>query len=432
MILRIELWDFESHEHTVLDGISPAVNLLCGESNSGKTSIVRALKLAAYNEFDPKSVRVGATKCSVQVDTERGRVKVTRGEKHNLWEITKNGQPTQYFDKVGVNIVPEAEEIIGLNIITLGDVQVPVNIMDQLESHFMLAGVGDKKASGSMRAQIVDEISGLSGIEGIIKDVSLDHHRFGREIKEIEMAMEKIRTQIHPEASLNAEEDILVRAEKELTDRTAMLGLVTDGNNLVKDGERVRTGILAAEQGLSAIPDTDTALAEIGKAEDRRKQAASADGLYREGKAASWRLEGIRKTLAGMPDFEAARGFLDASERAGRKLVGAVSLLGQWKTADQGVKGKQEREQEVTEALKSKDELKKVDDLLSIRIQAEALLGNTQRVAAAIQAKRQGIASKDLELKMAEKDRDDLLASITTCPLTLRPVSKECLEGVAV
>ena len=311
MIKRIELWNFESHEHTVLDDISPALNLLCGESNSGKTSIVRALKLAAYNEFDPRSVRVGATKCTVLVETERGTVKVTRGTKDNLWEVTKTGQTTQYFDKVGKNIVPEAEEIIGLKIVTLGDVAVPVNIMDQLESHFMLKGIGDKDASGSMRAQIVDEISGLSGIEGLIKDVSLDHHRFGREVKETEKTMEAVRLQLHPETVLKAEETVLETAEKDLKDHDTMLTLADEGDGMVSSAVSVRQNILLLDRDLAAIPDTEAAIKEVLLAETAGSKASSASQLNQDGITVSRGVKDLTLKLAGIPDTKTALGELE-------------------------------------------------------------------------------------------------------------------------
>lgn len=427
MIKRIELWDFESHEHTVLDDISPALNLLCGESNSGKTSIIRALKLAAYNEFDPRSVRVGATKCVVQVDTERGRVKVTRGTKDNLWEITRNGQKPQYFDKVGVHIVPEAEEIIGLKIVTLGDVEVPVNIMDQLESHFMLAEVGGKDASGSMRAQIVDEISGLSGIEGLIKDVSLDHHRFGREIKETEKAMEEVRAQLHPEADLKVEAGILEKAEKELTDQKTMLGLAVEGESLISNEAAIRQKLVALERDLQAIPDTDVALAEIEKASAKSDRAATAEDLYLRWVVADSRLERIGKELVGMPDCQAASGFINEAEAKARVLAKIEEVLGRWRKADQDLKAKQKRLQEIGDVPAAQVEIAMAQSLIVRQTEAEEMLRLSKRLSVSILGMQQKLEENDRALKAAEKERDAILASVTTCPLTLKPVSKECL-----
>lgn len=427
MIKRIELWDFESHEHTVIDDISPALNLLCGVSNSGKTSIIRALKLAAYNEFDPKSVRTGCAKCTVQVTTDKGTVKVTRGEKHNLWETTRTGGNTQYFDKVGTKIVPEAEAIIGLNIVTLGDVEVPVNIMDQLESHFMLSGVGNKDASGSMRAQIVDEISGLSGIEGLIKDVSLDHHRYGREIKETEKTMETVREQLHPESQLNAEDAVLTSAEKELTDHDTMIALAADGDTILSKWDAVDQGIQACERALATLPDTDLAAIEISRAGDLLARVESATTLHRDCVVASDRLRLNVKKLSGIPDVQGAAVFINQSEEASKVLTKVEEVLKAWTTAMAKWKSKQAREQEIIEAMKADPEITRAKELIEQVIKAETLLFEGQKLQASLLGLKTRLANKGKEMEDAEKERDELLASIKTCPLTLRPVSKECV-----
>ena len=478
MIQRIELWDFESHEHTVVEDISPAVSLFCGESNSGKTSVIRALKLAAYNDFDPESVRVGSTKCVVQVDTDKGRVKVTRGPKHNIWETTRNGQPTQYFEKVGVNVVPEAAAIMGLNIITLGDVQVPVNIMDQLESHFMLSGVGDKDATGSMRAQIVDEISGLSGIEGIIKSVSLDHHRFGREIKETEDKMEETRNQLHPENEIKAEEAVLTGAEKELSDHGTMVALSEDGDGLRSKWDDVSLSFKGLQKRVDEIPDTDKALLEISKAADKTGRETLAvslhrDGtglhekigrindrisempdevsaadfvclsdrsmtrlspaldVYRRGSEAYRKKEEIEKIISGMPNDAEASLFASKSGEALSRLVAALDILRKWQEFRANLEDNVSREKEISEALKSESEISVARDALTLRSSVIPMLNSVMRIQSREDELVIKLADYDKAVLDAEMERDQILASIKTCPLTLRPVSKECLEGAA-
>lgn len=427
MIKRIELWDFESHEHTVLEDISPALNLLCGESNSGKTSIVRALKLVAYNEFDPKSIRLGAKKCSVQVDTERGKIKVTRGPKDNLWEITRNGGTTQYFDKVGVNIVPEAAEIFGLHLITLGDVQIPVNIMDQHESHFMLAGVGDKDATGSMRAQIVDEISGLSGIEGLIKDVSLDRHRFGREITETEKSMEATRSQLHPEDKLNAEAAILSDAERELADHQTMLNLFAEGKQMIErftamTGQRDVLNVRMAD-----IPDTKSALQHLNTTGDKVKLVIPAIQLYAECTITVDSVARRNKKLSEMPDVKESAQQVDKASKLAQTLIKMQEEFNDWASASCRVNTGQDRLEIINQAVLASGETQKAKDVLKRVVDAEKALLDSQRLASSILGLSRRVSTKDDELSLAMKDRDSLILSIKICPLNLRPVSKECL-----
>ena len=480
MIERIEVWNFESHEHTVVDDLSPGINLFCGASNSGKSSLAgRVLKMVSYNDFDPKSVRVGASKCVVQVDTDKGRVRVTRGPKDNLWETTRKGGTTQYFDKVGTNIVPEAAEIIGLKMVTLGDVQIPVNIMDQLESHFMLAGVGDKAASGSMRAQIVDEISGLSGIEGLIKSVSLDHHRFGREITETEKAMEAVRVQLHPEDELKQEEDILARSEKELSDHDKMLSLAEDGDNLSASIGGVTGQIQTLQHRASEIPDTEKALQELSKAEECTRLEGTASELSRrgteaatsiedlskraeaipdttkaldhiveadkmvqyivdmssmskEGTDATSRIETITEALEGMPDEQKALLLITQSDKDVKKLANATDIQNRWAQAKFDAEVRKEAVGRIEAALESNTSLDAANKAANRRKDAEALFDTINRMSASTMSMESKLEDCNVSLQAAEKNRDAILATITICPLNLRPVAKECMEGVAI
>ena len=135
-IEELEIWNWESWEHALFTDFAPGLNMICGESNTGKTSIVRFIKFIAHNDFNPKSVRLGADNCMGRIKTHRGEVKVTRG-KDNIWEVTPKGQPTQIFERIGKEVLPQAAEIIGLGLVQLGDVEISANIMDQLEGHFM-------------------------------------------------------------------------------------------------------------------------------------------------------------------------------------------------------------------------------------------------------------------------------------------------------
>jgi len=428
MLKRIELWDFEAHEHTVVEDLSAGLNLVVGESNAGKTSIVRALKLVAYNEFDPRSIRVGATKCKVLVETERGTVKVTRGPKNNLWEITPVGKKTQFLDKVGKDVVPQAAEILGLNVVTLGDVEVPVNIMDQLESHFMLAGVGGKDASGSMRAQIVDEISGLSGIEGLIKSVSLDVHRFGREVKDTEDKMEETRKQLHDESALADEEVVLGGAEANLSEHDECVAAAEAGDVLSSEMARMKSEAEDNSRILADMPDLDAVKATMDEAEQTLAEADVADKLAAEAKDAYRLGDELEERLSGMPDVASVAVFLkEAGEILDvlRDLTALVSdldaLEGQRKALEgrlEGLKGLEGVEMGLEEAEAS---------LVKIGA-ATAVLREVEFAGASLGSKERELEDVQARLVAAVKERDDVLSQVKVCPLTLNPVRPECVN----
>lgn len=71
MITRIELTNFMSHAHTVIE---PAAGLtvLVGANNVGKSAVVAALQILCHNENSTYVMRHGAKQCSVTLETDDG------------------------------------------------------------------------------------------------------------------------------------------------------------------------------------------------------------------------------------------------------------------------------------------------------------------------------------------------------------------------
>lgn len=380
MLKEIEIINFESHEHTVLKDLSPGLNLITGPSNVGKSAAIRALRLISYNWFDPASVRVGAPFCKVRVLTDKGEVCVTRGPKKNTWEITPNGQPTRTLDKVGSKNVPDAEAILGLRLVRLGDVDIPVNIMDQMESHFLLAGFGDGSASGSLRAQIVDEISGLSGVEGLIKEVGLDAHRIGREIKEAEDGMDALRKQLHDEVAIGNEERCLAQAEKSMKD-------AQDCSDVAKQFRETKR--------------------EYGKLDCESKD--------------------LSDKLSKLPP-DSVKEVADAVRVAVSKVDSAMSFLYGWDRAKEAV-------------LLFEEELAQIGDCALAKTVAEVVVSSLEQLKkvklaiSSLYGLETSIVAKVAELSMVEKalqaqkaEEESLMREFKVCPLTLKPISESCLE----
>ena len=425
MIKEIELWDFESHEHTLLNDFSPRLNLFVGESNSGKTSIVRAIKLVSYNDFDPRSVRIGAKNCKVRVTTDKGVVQVTRG-KDNIWEVTKNGCETHVFEKVGQAIVPEAAEIMGLKIVSLGDVDVPVNIMDQLESHFMLAGVGDKNASGSMRAQIIDEISGLSGIEGLIKDVALDYRRFGHEMKELEVQTEETRNLLHNESELLKEESVLNQAEKHISMSGQTMDMAEIANTLFSKGSVIIGELNDLKDRQSKIPDSEKALRSVKQAEAKSSEALNAQRMFSAGTKSQQELAEKRIIASKIPDVSIALERISAFEKTSRTVGEMIRCFEGSEKCRKELSTKVERDALLPDVAWANKKIESSKEAQEVIVKAVSCLQQATDLKRRIELQMERITAKESEIVEAEKERSEILLSVKTCPLTLKPIGN-CL-----
>ena len=382
MIKKIEVWNFECWKHAVLDNLDKGLNLIYGDSDSGKTSLVRAVKLVAYNDFDPASVRTGCKNCRVKITTDKGYIDVERGTK-NIWKVCRTGEAEQVFEKIGKSILPQAAEIMGLHIVELGDMKLPVNIMDQNEGHFMLNELGGDNASGSMRAQIVDEISGLSGIEGLIKEVSLDRHRFGRAMKENEDHALKLRESMHNKGELKAEDDLLSEVEGLLSEREKARESISVMADLFEEHHDMNEEAAKVKAQIDSMPNTKALKTILGQAQEVFDEAEAMLRLHLAHKAAQEAVDRNQAELDALPDLEAASKAINACEMAIRKAKKAR------KQAD-----------ELVNAMESMD---KTEESLS---------------------------EAEVELAEAIKERTDALSDIDVCPLSDRPISKGCIENI--
>jgi hypothetical protein len=428
MIKKIELTNFENHKYTVIDNISEYFTLICGESNSGKTSIVRALKLICYNDFNPKSVRVGSEACQVVVETDLGTVTVKRGKKDNIWTIKKNGFPEEVFEKVGKVILPQVSEIIGMDVIKLGDIDIPVNIMDQLEGHFMLSELNGKNASGSVRAQVVDEISGLSGIEVLIKDVSLDKARNLKNIKRLELENEELNEDLIDAAKLKKDEEDLKRVKeitdshKVSTDKIDRIEVILDDYLVVESKKsRIKTSLIEFD-------GVDIAKVKIDSAMNSLESLKDVNYLIENIEKCSKEKEVLRLQVKKIPKVNKAMSACRKAEEVLGKINERASLLEEYKSVKRNkviISAKISKMSNYRKALsllgKAEENLKSLEDADKVLDEAVDLKEKTERMDKRINTLKNNIL-------IHKENEEEILKDITVCPLTLKPISGSCLK----
>lgn len=103
MFRRIELINFMSHQHTVLD-LADGLSVLTGPNNCGKSAVVAALQIVCHNLPSNHVVRHKAKECVVEVTTAEGDIV--------RWSRKRTGSPKYHlngklFDRLGRGNVPE-------------------------------------------------------------------------------------------------------------------------------------------------------------------------------------------------------------------------------------------------------------------------------------------------------------------------------------
>lgn len=164
MIKKLTIDQFQNHTHSELE-FSEGLNVICGTSNSGKSAIIRALRLILENKPSGDSYRnwhAGKESTKVKIEFDSGDiVERIRGSK-NIYVF--NGEE---YKAVGVNVPDEISNIFDIN---------DINIQSQFAPHFLLS---------SSAGDVARKLNSIVGIE----DIDRSNKRINKIISEVKMTI---------------------------------------------------------------------------------------------------------------------------------------------------------------------------------------------------------------------------------------------------
>ena len=180
MIKSIEIQNFKSHKHTTLE-LFPGVNIIVGNTDSGKSAIIQALKWLVFNRPSGDSFRSswgGDTQVGVVIGTGVGDIYVARAksEKENEYFIGDiKSEDHSEFKAIKTDVPEEIKRALNLN---------EINLQTQFESHFLLSKSPGEVAQHFNKVAHLDKIdTGLSNVQRWIREIqsrmSMDDIRMG-------------------------------------------------------------------------------------------------------------------------------------------------------------------------------------------------------------------------------------------------------------
>lgn len=206
-IKRIIIKNFQSHEDTVID-LENGINVLLGESNQGKSAIIRALKWVLYNE--PKGndfIKRGTNECSVTIIMSDGyEVTRTRKKIKNSYIVKDPAGNELMFENFNNNIPTEVLEATGVMKIQIdADKELALNLNEQLDPPFLLS------ETGSIKAKAVGCIVKTNILDATERDIQKDITSTNSELKDIEAQIKDTDIQLEQYADIDNSEKALKR-----------------------------------------------------------------------------------------------------------------------------------------------------------------------------------------------------------------------------
>ena len=186
MFTRIEIKNFQSHKDTVID-FDKGINSICGESDNGKTAVIRAIRWVVENRplgtdtllsnwaHDAKGKQTDDM--SVKLYTENGWIERIRTKDKNGYTLFIDGKEVK-LEAVGTDVPKEVKDFLKVN---------DINFQYQFDQPYLIsmsAGEASKYLNNIIHLDSIDSI--LTVAEGNKRTISSEQKVVDNDISDLE------------------------------------------------------------------------------------------------------------------------------------------------------------------------------------------------------------------------------------------------------
>lgn len=260
MITGIEIFNFQSHKNSELKFCN-GVNAIVGNSDSGKTAIIRALNWVLNNRPSGDSFRSNwGGETIVDVIFDDCTISRIKGDENKYF---MHGQD---FKALNGNVPDEIREAINMS---------EVNVQYQLDSPFMLS------ASSGEVAKTLNKIANLTSIDNAISNIKKKVTSTNREIEDIERQIKELEESEKGFDYLTGFEKLVVMLEKAEVEENETFIKKNYLKERIKEIERNQLEIDALESILTVEPLLEQALTYLEEQKGLNKQITGLSDLMR-------------------------------------------------------------------------------------------------------------------------------------------------------
>lgn len=470
LLTKITIENFQSHALTEIEP-APGLTVLVGESDQGKSAVIRALKWLFLNQ--PRGagfVRAGESNCRVVVKYGDG-AQVSRGRigNDNVYLVSLPGQEPALFRGFGVEVPTEVQEITGISDIDVGGESVVPNIAGQLEAPFLLG------ASGPMRASLIGMMARADIFDEALKNTLADVSRVRREKRENDERIAELEEEIGEFDNLPALERAVGEAsallseiesksrrkeflEQALFEISRLKQEIQDMEKIVAATEMVNTAetlfdllkvdldrnnllqtlsrqILEASQALQEATSLLEATSGIGEA------GALLETSAQEANKLSKLIDAANVTKEAVETIVGAEAIINATEKIGQATELLLDLerskeqrkiLINLSVAMKNTQAELENAETMVEICggipESVNLVKECTDVLNKIIALKSLMNQLANFRNEAQAQGQTAERAKATLDKAVKEMKELMISLGQCPVCFSPLDKEAVE----
>lgn len=191
MIKRLELKNIQSHKHTIVE-FSDGYNCIVGDTNTGKTALLRALYWVLYNRPTGTSVlnskwnaREDGTPIepfSVTLETDRGTLERVRSKTLNGYRLQMTDSPVVTYEAIKSDVPPEVQAFLNLS---------SLNVQRQMDAPFLLS------SSAPEATRYLNEIVHLDSIDKLLGTSESARRGAASEEKSLLQVIDTLQNKLH-------------------------------------------------------------------------------------------------------------------------------------------------------------------------------------------------------------------------------------------
>ena len=286
MIQKIELSNFQSHQNTVLE-LDPGVNVIIGDSDSGKTSIIRALMWVLTNRPTGEAFRRnGSISTSVTIDTSDGAITRVRSDRENLYY----GINAEKLAAIGTSVPEPVSKVLNMD--------ADLNLQRQLDAPFLLS------CSAGEVAQRLNSVVGLDDIDVGLASVQrrVRQHQAGFEQAEKQCAI--LTEQIESFAYLVDMEQGISQLEQQFDALQTMQSQIGSLQGILLSTQDATTA-------LNALPDVTMLLLQVY---DVERQLENYNRVYGQARGLSDAVEDVLTITDALGKIADVSGLLEVAQ----------------------------------------------------------------------------------------------------------------------
>lgn len=248
MIKQLHISNFQSHLDTILD-LDPGVNLIVGQSDSGKTAIIRALKWLTTNRPLGDSFvswnGKGKTEVSVLLD-----VGTSIAHQPGRYSLSKPNDDSSEWNAIGTGVPETVQQVLNIS---------DLSWQSQMDAPFLLS------ASPGEVARTLNEVADLDKIDSTLVNIN----RMARDNRTQLTETARAKQQLEIDLSAFRELDNQLAEVARLKEMERKVGLLED---MVAEGGQLVVSITEQEEALTRYGQVEKHLAFIHQLNERMSE----------------------------------------------------------------------------------------------------------------------------------------------------------------